>query len=196
MNENDIDVVTNYCEKARERTFRKTKSKLVDKFEKLQHQLSKKRQENNFFKNAVLNLTDRELPNNQMDLLNLGPKFVPTVKKIPFMDIITTTEIKAIELEKKEKPFEAERLRQSVQQKKAKKPTSNLTKDQSVALRELKTDNNFDVYPFDKGSGFVIINHEDALKRIEDQIGHTKKVNRDPTKSCLLYTSPSPRDRG
>ena len=74
MNENDIDVVTNYCEKARERTFRKTKSKLVDKFEKLQHQLSKKRQENNFFKNAVLNLTDRELPNNQMDLLNLGPK--------------------------------------------------------------------------------------------------------------------------
>ena len=173
----------------------------------------------------MLNLTDRELPNNQMDLLNLGPKFVPTVKKIPFMDIITTTEIKAIELEKKEKPFEAERLRQSVQQilKKAKKPTSNLTKDQSVALRELKTDNNFDVYPFDKGSGFVIINHEDALKRIEDQIGHTKKVNRDPTKSlvsnfqrtlrkmkkeekfsdrlyrqlyptCLLYTSPSPRD--
>ena len=135
----------------------------------------------------MLNLTDRELPNNQMDLLNLGPKFVPIVKKIPFMDIITTTEIKAIELEKKEKPFEAERLRQSVQQilKKAKKPTSNLTKDQSVALRELKTDNNFDVYPFDKGSGFVIINHEDALKRIEDQIGHTKKVNRDPTKSLV-----------
>ena len=52
-------------------------------------------------------------------------------------------------------------------------------------MRELKTDNNFDVYPFDKGSGFVIINHEDALKRIEDQIGHTKKVNRDPTKSLV-----------
>ena len=52
-------------------------------------------------------------------------------------------------------------------------------------MRELKSNKELDVYPFDKGSGFVIINHGDALKRIEDQIGHTKVIDRDPTKSLI-----------
>ena len=37
-------------------------------------------------------------------------------------------------------------------------------------MREIKNDPNLKVYPFDKGSGFVIIKEEDAIMRIQKQI--------------------------
>ena len=42
---------------------------------------------------------------------------------------------------------------------------------QRNAIREIKNDRNLKVYPFDKGSGFVIMKEKDAIKRIEEQIG-------------------------
>ena len=51
-------------------------------------------------KEGVINLIGKELGKNKMQLLNLGPKFVPTNNiKPPYMDIIQTTEICVLELE-------------------------------------------------------------------------------------------------
>ena len=51
-------------------------------------------------KERVINLIGKELDENKMQLLNLGPKFVPTNNiKPPYMDIIQTTEICVLELE-------------------------------------------------------------------------------------------------
>ena len=51
-------------------------------------------------KEGVINLTEKELDENKIQLLNLGPKFVPTYnKQPPYMDIIQTTEICVLELE-------------------------------------------------------------------------------------------------
>jgi len=77
----------------------------------------------------------------QMELLNLGPKFVPVKQKVPFMDIITSTETAAVELDKK-KIFESETLRQQVSSTLLKfinkMIPSNLTSKQRKALKELK----------------------------------------------------------
>ena len=44
----------------------------------------------------VLNLASNEIPDHHMELLMLGPKFVPHEKRIPYMDIVSTTETSAL----------------------------------------------------------------------------------------------------
>lgn len=55
----------------------------------------------------------------------------------------------------------------------------------SDALKSLKTNNDIDVYPYDKGSGFVLLKKEDAMSKIADQLGEAKKITKDPTKTLL-----------
>ena len=65
-------------------------------------------------KPSIINFTDIALRDHQTSLLNLGPKFVPTEKKIPFMEIITTTKSVAFNLEYHNKEADVESLRQNV----------------------------------------------------------------------------------
>ena len=67
------------------------------------------------YQRRILNLTGQELDENKIKLLNLGPKFVPTEnRKRPYMDIIQTTEICALDLEREGKFSIAESLRQNI----------------------------------------------------------------------------------
>ena len=125
-----------------------------------------------------------------MRLLNLGPKFVPTYnRQLSYMDIIQTTEIFALELENDEYFEKTKRLRQGVSKILSKytnkKHRNNLTIGQRNAIREIKNDANLKVYPFDKGSGFVIMKEEDAIKRIEKQMGKSIITDFDPTTTLL-----------
>ena len=97
-----------------------------------------------------------EIPPHQKSLLNLGPNFVPTLKSIPYMDIITKTEVSALQLQYNNKRNESEKLRQQVLRalKMAKPPKSNLTRPQQKALAELKQDDTVQIYSYDKGFGF------------------------------------------
>ena len=105
------------------------------------------------------------------------------------MDIIQTTEICALELENDGYFEKAERLRQGVSKILSKdvnkKHRNNLTIGQINAIREIKNSTNLKVYPFDKGSGFVIMEEEDAIKRIEEQIGKSIIIDYDPTTTLL-----------
>ena len=125
-----------------------------------------------------------------MRLLNLGPKFVPTYnRQSSYMDIIQTKEIFALELENDEYFEKTERLRQGVSKILSKytnkKHRNNLTIGQRNAIREIKNDANLKVYPFDKGSGFVIMKEEDAIKRIQKQMGKSIITDYDPTTTLL-----------
>ena len=51
-------------------------------------------------KTAVLNLTNQQIPQYYLELLNRGPTIVASSKKLPFMDIFNATEICALCLEK------------------------------------------------------------------------------------------------
>ena len=188
VSEQDYDSIISAVNKSKEQSFLESKQKLKNKFELLyKSQKPNVIKQNQIVKNAVLNLVNDEIPKHHEDLLNLGPKFVPTSNRIPYMEIITKTEKKALELERSNEHVKAEQLRQSISDilKKAKPPKSNLNKTQKTALKELKSEENIRIYPFDKGSGFVRIKHEDAIKKIEEQIGETKVCTDDPTNSLI-----------
>ena len=125
-----------------------------------------------------------------MQLLNVGPKFVPTYSnQPPYMDIIQTTETCALELENDRYFEKAERLREDVSKIISKdvnkKHPNNLTIGQRNSIREIKYTANLKVYPFHKGSGFVIMEEDNAIKRIEEQIGKSIIIDYDPTTTLL-----------
>ena len=103
LSEEHYNTIINVTESSREKKFIKTKDKLKNKFEllyasKYKTTSNKVAKEEHLVKNCVLNLADSEIPQNHLDLLNLGPNFAVTPRNIPYMDIITTTEIEALKL--------------------------------------------------------------------------------------------------
>ena len=63
----------------------------------------------------------------------------------------------------------------------------NLSKEQRKALKEIRQiNNNTKVYPFDKGSGFVVLSEGDAIHKIEEQLRKAKVIDEDSTQK---YTS-------
>ena len=186
LTEEDMCKIDTVTEKVRESTFLHIRNKLQSKFNGLtEGRNQRESQAPNLVKTAVINLTTTELSQHQESLLNLGPKFVPAPNKVPVMDIITTTELEARHLDYKNKNTVAQTLRQDVMKtlKTAKPPKSNLTKEQRQALKELKSDNENAIYPFDKGSGLVMLPKETAKEKIREQMGDSKIVNKDPTDS-------------
>ena len=117
-------------------------------------------------KEVIANLTGEELDENKIKLLNLGLKFVPMEnRKRPEMDIIQTAEIRALDLEWEGKFSIAESLRQNISRIKTKdlekKHKNNLSFAERKTLTKMKHDKNISIYPFDKGSGFLVIKEED-----------------------------------
>ena len=182
----DYKTIIDITDKTKEKHYIKKKTHLHSKFNSLKSATSTKKIVNE----AVINLTGKELDETTIQLLNLGPKFVPTYnKQRRYMDVIQTTEFCALELENDEYFEKAERLRQGVSKILSKdvnkKHRNNLTIGQINAIREIKNSTNLNVYPFDKGSGFVIMEEEDAIKRIEEQIRKLIIIDYDPTTTLL-----------
>ena len=140
-------------------------------------------------KSAVLNLTnDGELTKNQIDLLDLGPKFVPALKTAPIMDIITSVEAVASTMNGSiEEVSDSENLHHDVSnillKYAGKRLPSNLTRQQNNSLKELQQNTEIKVVPFDKGTGFVVLKSEDMFQKIKDQLGEAKEIQKDPTQS-------------
>ena len=49
----------------------------------------------------------------------------------------------------------------------------------------MKHDKNISIYPFGKGTGFIVIKEEYAIQKTEGQIGKSKVIDHDPQQ--LLY---------
>ncbi|XP_065674147.1 uncharacterized protein LOC136091090 [Hydra vulgaris] len=101
------------------------------------------------------------------------------------MDIITTTESSALKSEYNNKVENAQNLRENVLRilKTEKKINNNLTKEQRISFREIKNDETIAIYPFDKGTGSVRIEHSKALEKIREQIGPANIISENPTAS-------------
>ncbi|XP_065658394.1 uncharacterized protein LOC136082910 [Hydra vulgaris] len=189
LNEEDYIKLEQITEKSRESMFVKSKERLIKKFHILQSEHANgkdiARKTTKYKKDAVLNLCDTDISISHNDFLNLGPNFVPSLKSIPYMDIITTTESSALKLEYNNKVENAQNLRKNVLRilKTEKKINNNLTKEQRISFREIKNDETIAIYPFGKGTGFVRIEHSKALEKIREQIGPTKIISEDPTAS-------------
>ena len=166
FNENDYNNLLIITQKTRESTYVKASQRLKKKFEVLSGFKNTEITKNServekVVKTAVLNLTQREIPANQMKLLNLGPKFVPSIKRAPIMEIVTSTEIAALKLEKDANNVDAEGLRQDVSKLLGKyinkKLPSNLDSMDIDALEKLKEDPELKVISFDKGVGVALM---------------------------------------
>ena len=149
--------------------FLKKKKQRIEKYNSL---LDKYCQHSNYkanlIKPAILNLTKEEIPNHYESLLNLGPKFVPTNKKLPFMDIITSTESCALN----HRENEAETLRQNVsnilQKNLNLKIKSNLQKRWKKSIKKMTKNDKIRLHELDTGCGFAIVTNDTAIEKIEE----------------------------
>ena len=57
----------------------------------------------------------------------------------------------------------------------------NLSKPQRQALVLIKNNKDTTIYPFDKGSGLVLLSEKNAMQKIEEQLGKAKIAENDPT---------------
>ena len=129
---------------------------------------------------------DIALTDHRTSLLNLGPKFVSTEKRIPFIEIITVTESVPLNLEYHYKEADDESLPQNVcyilNKNRNMKIKDNLSKEQRKALKEIgQINSNTKVYPFDKGPGFVVLSEGNAIKKIQELLAKAKVIDEDPT---------------
>ena len=101
-------------------------------------------------KEDIVNLNREELDENKIKRFNLGPKFVTTEnKKRPFIDIIQTTEICALDLKREGKFNIAESLRPNlsriITKDLKKKHRSNLSLADRKTLAEMKHGKNISI---------------------------------------------------
>ena len=66
-----------------------------------------------------------------------------------------------------------------------KKHKNNLNFAERKALTEMQHDKNISIYPFDKGTGFVVINEKDAIQKFEEKIRKSKIMDYDPKLTLL-----------
>ena len=186
-----IERITNI---SKEKNYVKKRNYLIEKYQNLTkgNKLQKVTGNKSLLKPAVLNLTNQEIPQHHLELLNLEPKFVPSNKKLPFMDIVNATEICALSLEKENQTENAKLLRQNISSVISKninfKIRSYLTFEQTTALKELLQSTENKVYSYDKGTGFVILNNKEAIQKIEEQIGESVVSSTDPTSALTSKT--------
>ena len=102
---------------------------------------------------------------------------------------VQTTEVFALDLEREGKFSVAESLWPNISRiitkDLNKKNKSNLSFAERKAVTEMKHDKNISTYPFDKGTGLVVIKKEDAIQKIEEQIRKSKVIDNDPTPILL-----------
>ena len=115
LSEEHYILIQNVTDDTREKEFLKKKEQLIEKCNSLLDKYSQhSNYKTNLIKPAILNLTKEVIPKHCESLFSLGPKFVPTNKNLPFMDIITPTESCALDMEHNHTENEAETLRRKV----------------------------------------------------------------------------------
>ena len=135
----------------KEKYLKKNKNHLINKFEILKNSTGEKSKQKitSNIKQAVINLTNTKLTEEQKSLLNLGPNFVPATKRMPFMDIILAAETSRIDSEERIKETDAEFL--FLNRKLNIKLLDNLSKPQRQSLVQMKSNKDTIIYTFYKG---------------------------------------------
>ncbi|XP_033113560.1 uncharacterized protein LOC117114121 [Anneissia japonica] len=130
----------------------------------------------------MINVSEKDVSTQQTNVLTKGLNFAVAPRNLPFKEIITNTEFACSQLVDKEK---AQELRSDVVRilKRAKAPISNISKDERIALANLKRNNDI-ILPEDKGRATVVMDKEKYEKKInallQDKATY-KKLTKDPT---------------
>ena len=127
----------------------------------------------------MVNLSIKELSENQKEVLSLGLNFATTPRKIPAKEIIARTEEFAKMME------DGQSLREGVKKclEEAKPPKPNLTHEEREAIKELKKDNTIVILPADKGNATVVMDREEYNNKMRDLLKQDdyRIIKKDPT---------------
>ena len=176
----EVEMVTS---KAQMLEHQECKTRQIKKFDRLK---SKKRDdacENNPVTDKwVKNVSGRDLSKHEMSVLKKGLNFAVSQDEIPVVDIITATETACRNLEKSE----ADELRSEVVStiKGGKKLTSNISKSERKALKDLQRDKSVVILPADKGRCTVVMDRPAYVEKCNNMLKDThtyKKLKKDPT---------------
>ena len=130
----------------------------------------------------VLNISSKEITECQKKLLQKGAGYAIAPSKIPIEEYIISMEITGKSLH----PGSAAALKAEIAEilKDAKKPISNLSKEERQALKELKEDESIVILPADKGKCLVIMDRLEYNNKMEEKLKDVttyKKLSEDPT---------------
>ncbi|XP_047990120.1 uncharacterized protein LOC125229344 [Leguminivora glycinivorella] len=125
-----------------------------------------------------------ELTEPTLNVLKKGLNFAPTPKRIPFEEVIGSTE--EVIRRNKIPTHDADALRQDVAVvlRHAKLPRSNISKEEWEALNDLRSNPDILTLKADKGNATVVIDVSDYESKINGLLSDEatyKKVNYDPT---------------
>ncbi|XP_046387273.1 uncharacterized protein LOC124156657 [Ischnura elegans] len=138
---------------------------------------------------VIVNLTEEELDKDLTAALSKGLNFVPTPKRIPYMDIIGGVEGAIRKLPQEE----AEEIRNEVSAalKRAVIPKSNVSIAEKRALTTIKKNPNIVVLQADKGNATVLMKTVDYQEKLRSLLnGSTyRPITRDPTDSLVRKTA-------
>ena len=133
----------------------------------------------------VINLSTRELKEEERAVLEKGMNFAPAPKSIPRMDIVAKAEGAPSCADHVEKG-EAERARAAVANviKHTKLPKANIRKEEWAALSNLERDKTILVLEADKGDATVVMDVADYEEKAMEVIGKEpfKVLTKNPTK--------------
>jgi len=131
----------------------------------------------------VVNLSNINLSNKHLEILSKGLKFVPTPSSLNIIEVIANTENSLYSASTIIKRAAIAEISEFAT--KWKKPlTSNITKDERILLKEIKSNNNIIVVSADKGGKTVVMNKDMYISKIEDKLKDNKlyEETNDPTK--------------
>ena len=157
-------------------------------FEKLEGSVDKLKLVNNLNKEKwVINLSKEKFSKKQMDVLRLGLNFATVPTHIPTQNILASVESCLWKVPQSEANAIRSKIMATIQT--AKPPMSSLTKEEKVALAEIK---NLDTVLFlkaDKGNSTIIMDKEQYNEKIETMLSDSVtyvKLKSDPTRKTEL----------
>ncbi|XP_071442881.1 uncharacterized protein [Hetaerina americana] len=139
-------------------------------------------------KRVVVNLSSAEIDEATSLVLSKGLNFVPTSRRIPYLEILGSVEQAVRNL-----PVEAaEDVRGEISMalKRAVPPKSNISGEERRALNTLRKNSAITVLPADKGNATVLLNAEDYHRKIQELLHDPtyRTIPRDPTDSIVRKT--------
>ncbi|KAJ8919390.1 hypothetical protein NQ315_016483 [Exocentrus adspersus] len=169
----DFNRINNCVDNSYNRSYITIKRSQTNKFkslvrEKQEKELNQINNNQSFINRTVINLSSKMLNTSQKLILSKGLNFALTPKDVPTLDIITSIEETCQKLS--EDVSNEFRIRSKMILEKPLKIKSNISKEEMLALKELKNDKDIKILPADKGNATVIMNTGDYNSKISNLI--------------------------
>lgn len=132
---------------------------------------------------GVVNLSDKTLNPSESQVLSKGLNFAATQHTVNILDFITGIESAVPQLS--EETADRFRCEASVALSNIKPAKPNISKNEHLAIKKLKNDDNIKILPADKGNATVVLNTRDYNNKVAEvlKVGKYTLLNKDPTKS-------------